>query len=131
MSRNGDDRVGGTVKKTSGHADDVSRQHEIDDLPLAVAQQLIAGGKALLDETQLAEFVTVHHQIAPLFDRQFGLHHGAQALQSGSVRSTKFRSPRDERIIAPDVLDRADRGSAVATGRTETFIFIIWINKGD
>ena len=102
----GDDRICGAVEKTAGQADDVSRQHEVDDLPLAVAQQLVARGKAVLDEAKFAEIVAIHHEIAPLTDRQFGLNHGTQALQLRKRQVGEVSNPGQKGIVAPNVFGR-------------------------
>jgi hypothetical protein len=99
------------IEEAAGHADDVSGQHKVDNLALAIAQKLVASGKTVLDETQLGEFVAVEDEIAPFLDRYFSLDHSAQALQVGQRQIDKIPRSRHEGIVAPDVFDRARRAA--------------------
>src|SRR6185437_15449095 len=84
-------------------ADDVPRHDEIDDLALAVAQQLVSSGKALLHEAQLGELVAIEYQIAPFFYRKFGFDHRAQAFDVGRRQFGEMPEPRDDGIVAADI----------------------------
>ena len=57
------------VEEAARQADDVARHQDVDDLPLAVAQHLVARGHAVLDEAELAVGIAVDHEVAPLLDR--------------------------------------------------------------
>ena len=118
----GDDGIGGAAEKTARQPDHVSRQHEIDDLPLAVAQQLVAGGIAVLDEAELAEFVAVEHEVAALGHGQLGFDHRTQAAQIGRVEVDQAADARDDGVVTPNRLDGATRpprwGPGHAPGRS-------------
>src|SRR5215813_7933476 len=49
-----DHREDRAIEKADGKADDVARQDHIEDLPLAVAQQLVADRVTVLDEAEIA-----------------------------------------------------------------------------
>src|SRR5262245_19985760 len=74
-------RIARFVQEAAWHSDDVAGKHQIYDLSLAIAQQLIARGKATLDKAQLAVFVAVYHEVSALVDHELGLEQLPQARQ--------------------------------------------------
>jgi len=109
--------MGGTVEETARQSDHVSGQHEVDDLPFTVAQQLVTRRETVLDEAQFAVFVAVVHEIAPLLHRLLNLDDGTQALQVGQGEIDEVAQARDEGIVAPDVLGRP--GGAAYCNRSQ------------
>ncbi len=95
----GGDRIDRALVEAAGQADDVAGQDDVEDLPLAVAQQLVAHGVAVLHEAELAVFVAVGDQIAPFADHQFAVDDVVEALEIGGLEIDKLRQPRDERML--------------------------------
>ena len=86
------DRVDRALVEAAGQADDIAGQDDVEDLPLAVAQQLVADGVAVLDEAELAIFVAVGDQVAPLADRQFAVDDIVEAFEVGGLKATSCNS---------------------------------------
>ena len=63
-------------------AHDVSGQDDVEDLALAVAQQLVTDGVAVLYERELAILLAVNNEVAPPRDRHFALDDGVQGYPS-------------------------------------------------
>src|SRR5262245_2075163 len=73
--------ITGLFEKTAREADDVARKDQVYDLPLTIAQQLIARGKAALDQAQLAKLIAVNNQISTFINNELGLEQAPQARQ--------------------------------------------------
>ena len=99
----GNDGLSGTVEKTAWQPDHVARKDKGNDLAFAVAQELVAGGIALLDEAELAEFVSVEDEIAPLLDGLFGFDQRAQAVELRRTQIDVIFQALDKGFVAPYV----------------------------
>jgi hypothetical protein len=97
--RYGGDRIDRARIEAARHADDVAGQHDLEDLPLAVAQQLVAHGVAVLHEAQLAVFVAVDDEVAPAADGEFAVDDGVEAVEIGGRQIDVTQQPRDERAL--------------------------------
>jgi hypothetical protein len=69
------------------------------NLPLAVAQQLVADSVAVLYERELAIFEAVDNEIAPPRDGYFTIDDGVQATQIAMCQIDMLQQPGDERVL--------------------------------
>jgi hypothetical protein len=106
----GDHRVARALEEADRHADEVARKDDVEDLPLAVAQKLVAGAEALGDEAQLAKLVAFDDEIAALLDGQLRLDQLAQAVEIVAGQRKVAGQADDERMPVP--VGRRDGGRA-------------------
>ena len=125
-----DDREGRPVEEAAGQADDVARHQDVDDLALAVAQHLVAGRHAVLDEAELAVGIAVDHEVAALLDRAFALDQRAQRLDVVRRQVDEPLEPRHERAVPSPSDDLADRSRhSHPSGPLPCLCLLIWINN--
>ena len=86
----GGDGIARALVKAAGQADDVARHDDPDDLPLAVAQKLVAYRAAVVDETKLAILVTVGDQVAPFADHQLAVDDVVEGLEARRFEVDEF-----------------------------------------
>src|SRR5262249_9682635 len=91
--------VDGALEEAAGYSHKVARQKHVEDLPLAVAQKLVAHGVAVLQETELAKLVTIDDEVAPAFDRHLIFDQGFQTLQIISTDYDVWKQPHDKRML--------------------------------
>ena len=94
----GGDRIERAVVETAGQADDVAGQDDVEDLPLAVAQQLVAHGVAFFDEAKLAVFVAVDHEVAPPADHDLAVDDGVERFEVGGRERDVLHDPHHEGV---------------------------------
>jgi hypothetical protein len=82
-------------------AHDVSGQDDVEDLALAVAQQLVTDGVAVLYERKLAILLAVDNEVAPPRDRHFALDDGVQATQVVMSQIDLLQQPGQRTGVAP------------------------------
>ena len=86
----GGDRVDRALIEAAGQPDNVAGQDDVEDLALAVAQEFIAHGVSVLHEAELAVFVAVGDEIAPLADHQFAVDDVVETLEIGGFQIDKL-----------------------------------------
>src|SRR5262249_54416298 len=77
------DRVHRTIEEADWKPDDVARQDHIEDLPFAVAQQLVANRVAVPDEAEIAILVADDDQVLALLDQALALDDALEAAEIG------------------------------------------------
>src|SRR5262245_50560198 len=96
----GEDGIVRLCEKTARQADNIAGEYEIDDLPLAVAQQLITSRKAALDKAQLTIFIAVNNQVPTFIDHELGFEQAPQAHQIIVCQGKIAIEPYDERMAS-------------------------------
>ena len=99
----GGDRIDRALVEAAGQADDVARQDNVENLPLAVAQELVAHGIAVLDEAEFAVFVAVGDQVAPLTDHQFAVDDVVEVFEVGGLQIDHLQQPHNERMLIQSI----------------------------
>jgi len=92
-------RIDRALEEAARDSHEVTGQKHIEDLSLAVAQQLVAHGVAVPEEAELAEFVTVDDEVAPALDRHFVVDQGFEALQIIDTKVDVLQQPHDKRML--------------------------------
>src|SRR5262249_3802134 len=95
----GTDRINCLLKKTARYADNIARQNHVENLPFAVAQQLVAHGVAFPHEAELAELVSVNDEVPPPAHEQLAIDDRLQASQIKGAQIDGLQEPRDERVL--------------------------------
>jgi hypothetical protein len=95
----GADRIYRPLIEAAGYADNVAGQNHVEDLPLAVAQQLVADGVAVPHKAKLAKLVSIDDELSPPPDRQFAVDDRLKASQVGGIEIDVLQQPRDERVL--------------------------------
>src|SRR5262245_2621587 len=93
-----DHRIARLLQKTAGQTDDIPGQQQIDDLPLAIAQKLVARSKTALDNAKLAILVAVDDEVPLLIDDELGFEQLPQTCQVVIAQHKIAVEPHYERV---------------------------------
>lgn len=92
--------IDGALEEAARYSNDVAGQEHVENLTLAVAQQLVTHGIAVPDETEFSIFVAIDGEIAPARDGHLVNDECFESLQIIGIQNDVLQQPRDKRILA-------------------------------